>query len=219
MTLMTTTGADRIISDSTSWLDFQSRLLKLAEKEKGDTFERLVQLFFLTDPTYSSLLSNVWRLEEVPAKIRKHLNLPIKDYGIDLIAETNGGEYWSIQAKYRTDRYSTLTYGDVSTFTTLTYVTCENIAWALVCSTSSRPISNKSLISDSVGFLSSDTWLDLDEDGGEGWRLIKSALEGSSTSSPTPTEPLPFQKECLDIAEDLAAASVSLKYSVCTKLK
>jgi hypothetical protein len=36
-------------------------------------------------------------LREVPPKVRKRLNLPEPDEGIDLIAETKRGNYWAIQ--------------------------------------------------------------------------------------------------------------------------
>ena len=46
--------------------------------------------------------------------------------GIDLVAETRDGEYWAIQAKYRTDPRRRLAFRDLSTFAALTYTTCED---------------------------------------------------------------------------------------------
>jgi predicted helicase len=42
-------------------------------------------------------------LADVPSKVRKKLNLPERDEGIDLIARDRRGKYWAIQAKWRTD--------------------------------------------------------------------------------------------------------------------
>jgi hypothetical protein len=68
-------------------------------KEKGDVFERLVQLFLLTKPKYKTELSAVWLARsEIPTKVRKRLCLPFTDEGIDLIAQTRDGKFWAIQA-------------------------------------------------------------------------------------------------------------------------
>ncbi len=78
-------------------------------KEKGDIFERIVQLYLQTHPEYQSTLQEVWLLNEVPAKVRTKLNLPVSDEGIDLIAKTKAGRYWAIQAKFRSNPDSRLT--------------------------------------------------------------------------------------------------------------
>ena len=43
------------------------RQKSLTEKEKGTDFERLMKLWFLTDPRYSNL-QQVWLWEEFPAR-------------------------------------------------------------------------------------------------------------------------------------------------------
>ena len=101
-------SVDRIIGDSQSWRDFQSFVASLTETEKGRVYERLVQLYLQTDPQYTTKLSDVWLLNEVPLETKDLLNLPAQDKGIDLIARTHEGAYWSIQAKYRADPSSTL---------------------------------------------------------------------------------------------------------------
>ena len=53
------------------------RNISLTEKEKGTSFERLMKLWFMTDPRYSHL-DKVWLWEEFPAK---------KDFGDE---ETTG---------------------------------------------------------------------------------------------------------------------------------
>ena len=111
MTLAQMDTVDQVINDSTSWSDFQTRLAPLTDKSKGDVFERLVQLHLQTSPQYTTKLSDVWLLQDVPPDIKRLLNLPDLDRGIDLIARTHSGDYWSIQAKYRTDSKSTLRMG------------------------------------------------------------------------------------------------------------
>ena len=70
------------------------RQKSLTEKEKGTDFERLMKLWFLTDPRYSNL-QNVWLWEEFPAR----KDFGGKDLGIDLVARTETGDYWAIQCK------------------------------------------------------------------------------------------------------------------------
>ena len=111
MTLVQMDTVDQIINDSTSWSDFQTRLVSLTDKSKGDVFERLVQLHLQTSPQYTTKLSDVWLRQDVPPDIKRLLNLPDLDRGIDLIARTHGGDYWSIQAKYRNEPRSTLRMG------------------------------------------------------------------------------------------------------------
>ncbi|MBQ2591548.1 MAG: DEAD/DEAH box helicase family protein, partial [Paludibacteraceae bacterium] len=64
------------------------------EKEKGTDFERLMKLWFQTDPRYSNL-EKVWLWEEFPAR----KDFGGKDLGIDLVARTEYGDYWAIQCK------------------------------------------------------------------------------------------------------------------------
>ena len=70
------------------------RQKSLTEKEKGTDFERLMKLWFLTDPRYSNL-ERVWLWEEFPAR----KDFGGKDLGIDLVARTEAGDYWAIQCK------------------------------------------------------------------------------------------------------------------------
>ena len=70
------------------------RQKSLTEKEKGTDFERLMKLWFQTDPRYSSL-EQVWLWEESPCR----KDFGGKDLGIDLVARTDYGDYWAIQCK------------------------------------------------------------------------------------------------------------------------
>lgn len=70
------------------------RQKSFTEKEKGTDFERLMRLWFMTDPRYSNL-QNVWLWEDFPAR----KDFGGKDLGIDLVARTEAGDYWAIQCK------------------------------------------------------------------------------------------------------------------------
>ena len=78
----------KVITDSNSWVDFENKLNSLSEKSKGNAFEELTRLYFLTDPVYVNQLDKVWHHSEVPQKIKDELKLPIKEIGIDLICKT-----------------------------------------------------------------------------------------------------------------------------------
>ena len=131
------------IRSSASFSDFFEKAKELTNKERGDAFERVVQLHLKSKPKYLSKLDEVWQLHEVPKAVRKHLKLPAADEGIDLIAKQVDGTYWAIQAKYRSDPDHRLSWGGkggLSTFTSLAFTTCKNIAYGLVVSTTNRPL-------------------------------------------------------------------------------
>jgi predicted helicase len=76
---------DRFIASCTSWSDFWEGAKRLpTDREKGATFERLTQLYLQTTPEYQTELRDVWTLPEVPSDVRRRLNLPARDEGIDL---------------------------------------------------------------------------------------------------------------------------------------
>ena len=86
------------------------RLKSMTEKEKGTDFERLMKLWFKTDPRYSNL-EQVWLWEEFPGR----KDFGGKDLGIDLVARTEYGDYWAIQCKcYAED--ATIDKGAVDSF-------------------------------------------------------------------------------------------------------
>ena len=110
---------DRFIASCNSWDSFWERTSKVSNAEKGIAFERLTQLYLQTAPEYRTKLQHVWLLRDVPPDIRRQLNLPAPDEGIDLIARTRGGEYWAIQSKFRSQRDQPLTHcptGSLSCF-------------------------------------------------------------------------------------------------------
>ena len=87
---------DRLIAKAKTWDELYKDLSsnkQFTQKFKGDVFERVTQAYLLTIPEYKSTLSDVWLTDEVPRTVLKKLNLPSKDFGVDLIAKTNKGEY------------------------------------------------------------------------------------------------------------------------------
>ena len=94
---------DTKIAECRNWKEFrQLAESQRSEKDKGDLFERLTQLYLQTSSSYRTKFKNVWwcNRSELPETIRKKLNLPRSDEGIDLIFETFDGRYWSVQSKF-----------------------------------------------------------------------------------------------------------------------
>jgi superfamily II DNA or RNA helicase len=147
-----------------SWQDFVSELAPLQKKQKGDYFEILTKLFLKLHPTYATKLSHVWLLKEVPAEIKKYLNLPDPDEGIDLVAETKDKKYWAIQCKYISDENKSLTRNIINSFTDLAFSICHNISFALVCTPAIRYSHKLSMYGERLGFCSGDTWMELDSE-------------------------------------------------------
>jgi predicted helicase len=183
---------DRYIASCKSWEDFFQRTRQLCEAEKGRRFERLVQLHLQTAPEYRTTLRHVWTLREVPAQVRKRLALPHLDEGIDLIARTRHGEYWAIQAKFRSQSDKPLTRRELGTFTSLTFNTCRNVARAVVAHTCSRPVGKHHLMRDTFE-IGLDRWQSAD------WALIVRGLKGESTR-PLARHPRPHQARAISAA-------------------
>ncbi len=71
------------------------RETSFSKRDQGTRFERLMRAYLLTDPKYAAVLKNVCLWEDFFAK-KEFGGI---DMGIDLVAETRGGEFWAIQCK------------------------------------------------------------------------------------------------------------------------
>jgi predicted helicase len=180
-----------------SWEDFVRRLSQLSEKEKGDVFEHLVRSYLLLDPEYATKLRSVWLLKDVPSALRKKFRLPADDQGIDLIAETNTGEYWAIQCKYRVDTARPVPWREISTFTGLAFGVCRGISFGLVCSTTER-ITRVLKEQDRIGFCALDVWQGLDA---EFFSRLRQFL-GRKPAKLVPLKPRPHQKSAITDARE-----------------
>ena len=180
------------ISGCASWAEIHAKWASFTEKEKGDRFEDLTQVFLQLSPLYRSQLKSVWRLEEVPPAVRQKLKLPATDKGIDLVAETHKGEFWAIQCKYRQNTDQQLTHTDISTFTSLTFQACKGFAFALVCSTTER-VTSLYRDEERIGFCALDTWQELDTE-------FFDQLRAKLTNKPAvlkPCSPRPHQENAI----------------------
>jgi predicted helicase len=132
---------------------------------------------------------------EVPADIRKRLNLPFTDEGIDLVVLTRDEKFWAIQAKFKSDPEKAPTYKELSTFTNLAFVNCKHIELALVAHTSTRPVRKRGLLGNltEIGLAE---WLGTTD---EDWTLIHQHLRGKAPR-PKPRTPRLHQKRAIAAA-------------------
>lgn len=187
----------KAVARCSSWEDFVGRLSRLSEKEKGDVFEHLVRAYLLLDPEYATKLRSVWLLKDVPSALRKKLRLPADDQGIDLIAETNSGEYWAIQCKYREDTARPVPWREISTFTGLAFGVCRGISFGLVCSTTER-ITRVLKEQDRIGFCALEVWQGLDA---EFFTRLRQFLVRKPAKL-VPLKPRPHQKSAIADARE-----------------
>ncbi|MDP2137200.1 MAG: DEAD/DEAH box helicase family protein [Candidatus Didemnitutus sp.] len=177
-----------------SWPDFTQRVSGLEVQARGRPFELVVQHYLRSDPAYRTKLRHVWLLSDVPDAIHKQLGLPHLDQGIDLIAETHTGEFWAIQAKYRTDTEAALTHRELATFTSLAFTVCRDISYGLVCTTTSR-IPGILTGLPNLGDLTNDVWSGL---GPEFFSSLQETIAtGSLPARPKARVPQPHQERAI----------------------
>jgi superfamily II DNA or RNA helicase len=188
---------DRFILDCSSWMEFRARIEPLTQKEKGDLFERVTQLYLKTEPEYQALLTDVLLLREVGERTRAEIGLPRNDKGIDLIARCRDGRYWAIQAKYRTHEDHALGWDDLSTAFGLASAPRRNISQFVVIHTTARPIGNRELMG--AGFIE----IGLDRLQNADWLMIHRAIIDNAPVRPTrrtPTGRFAWQQPVIDKA-------------------
>ena len=193
-------SSKKYIQASKSWKDLNITLSQFTKSNQsklaGDIFEYLTKLYLETAPQYKSKLKKVYLLNEVPTTLKKKINLPDTDEGIDLIAETFDHKFWAIQSKYRSDPKDTLTIkGDLATFANLAFNNCRNISLGLVVTTADRsPLKTKLL--KGVSFVTLESFLELDDKNFEGWNLIKAKAE-NKIIVPKALSPRPHQVKAI----------------------
>ncbi|MDO8541492.1 MAG: DEAD/DEAH box helicase family protein [Opitutaceae bacterium] len=181
-------------SSIASWSDFCGGAAAQNEGIRGSMFELVVRHYLTTDPIYCAKLARVWLRADVPPEVQSRLNLPLRDMGIDLVAETHAGEFWAVQAKYRADADGSLTFAELSTFASLAFTVCRGFSYALVCTTTTR-IPGILTGLPRLGDLTSETWSSLDE--GFFASLRETLGTGTAAVPPPPLIPKPHQDRAI----------------------
>ena len=178
------------------WEDFKSYVEAMPNtKGMGDSFEQLTKLYFLINPIYQSKYQDVWLLDEVPAKDLEYLELPRQDLGIDLIARS-GSEYHAIQCKYHSNKNSSVSNKEVSTFTSL-LANKKNLTHGYICSTALNTSRNfNKLEIQNISNILYDTWSTLDQEFFDNARKV---LEKKKPKE-EPFDPKPHQENAIKLA-------------------
>ena len=151
-----------LLKQSSNWADFKSKVDVLPKKQMGNAFELLTKLYFKINPVYS-IYDEVWLLSEVPSSVFEYLGLPSHDLGIDLIAK-QGDEYHPIQCKYHSEKNSSITFNEVSTFISLLEGN-NKFTQGYICSTANVTSKNLDKVKNKpINLILSDSWVQLDED-------------------------------------------------------
>ena len=151
-----------LLKQSNSWSEFKLKMDALPKKQMGNAFELLTKLYFKINPVYS-FYDEVWLLSEVPSTVFEYLGLPSHDLGIDLIAK-QGDEYHPIQCKYHSEKNSSITFNEVSTFISLLEGN-DKFTQGYICSTANVTSKNLDKIKNKpINLILSDSWVQLDED-------------------------------------------------------
>jgi len=180
-----------------NWSEFKNHLRSLDPKRKGDSFEQLTLYYLKLDSKYRTKFEHVWLLKNVPHAVRKRLNLPSVDEGIDLVAKTHEGQYWVFQCKYLDDESETLTLPKLATFTSLAFVVCRNVSVAMVCTTANRYSRKLTRYKERLTFCTGEVWRALDE---EFFRSVRS-LQANRFRPIRQLKPRPHQRRAIQNAD------------------
>ena len=181
-----------------NWNSFIKSACQLSNHEKGLQFELLTLLVLMTYPQYALQLENFWLLRNgVPSGLKKRLNLPNSDEGIDIIAQTYSGEYWAIQCKFKASQEPP-TMRELSTFNNLAHTHCKNISMALLFHTGESGVRKKYLMGEKYAELGLEFWLSLSP---YQWKAISNASQSKKTK-PEVRNPREHQKNAIKLAQE-----------------
>ena len=107
----------------TNFLQFHESLKTLDKNIKGNYFEYFCMLYFLIEPYHKQNYKDFYLYTEIPSNLKKNLNLPEKDKGIDAIVSDMNNNIYAIQVKYRKKINDCIPFGELATFQALTFGT------------------------------------------------------------------------------------------------
>ncbi len=188
-----------------SFRDLEARIAPLPEElQRGDALEVFVEAYLQTHPLFQ--VADLWLVGQIPAEVRKALNLPKDAKGIDGVFRTRCGSLVPYQVKFRIGRPQ-VGVREVSTFLGLT----ERAKDRLLISNSDRyagDIENR----DRLRILTGTYFDSLASDE---LKAIAAWLKGRP-EKPTPAVPRPHQQAAItDIAAVLATEDRATAIMAC----
>jgi superfamily II DNA or RNA helicase len=123
-----------LIENIQTWDKLERRIADLpTEIQRGNAFEEFCHAFFLLDPVFQ--FKEVYRQNKIPHSIRERLGYPgIQDIGIDGVGIIDDGKIFAYQAKFRSDRKTTPTLRELSTFFTVS----DKADWRITIANSNK---------------------------------------------------------------------------------
>ena len=99
-----------------SFDDVYKCLDKKTRRIKGLVFEYLTKCIFEFHPMFTHMIKKAYLYDHIPIHLKENFNLPCKDMGIDLLLQTYENEYIPVQSKYRSNKFLTVSWKELSTF-------------------------------------------------------------------------------------------------------
>jgi len=102
-----------------NWSDLKVRLEKYNTSQTetttkktiaGKIFEVFAKAYFTIEPEQNQLYEKVWLYDEIPLTIKEKLNLPQRDFGIDLLLQDKQNRFSAVQCKFKNDEQSILNW-------------------------------------------------------------------------------------------------------------
>jgi superfamily II DNA or RNA helicase len=161
-----------------NWETFFEQAVTSSKFDKGLAFELLTVKVLKSYHVYTSKIEKIWHLREgVPSDLKRKLNLPSSDEGIDIIAQTFSGEYWAIQCKFKSSMEPP-NMKELSTFNNLAHTHCKNISLAILFHTGERGVRKKHLMGEKYTEVGLEFWLGLTSDD---WKRINDSSQKKFT--------------------------------------
>jgi predicted helicase len=178
-----------------NFLRFHESLKLLDKNTKGNYFEYFCLLYFLLEPYHKQNYKNFYLYTEISSKIKKDLNLPDKDKGIDAIVSDIYNNIYAIQVKYRKKINDCIPFGELATFQALTFgTTVKNIHKGIFftnCIDVCEELKNDKYIN--IVNTSFDKCDDLF------WKNVREYIGNKSLTKYTNMTPLPHQNKLIPI--------------------
>lgn len=183
-----------ILLHCNSWGDVKHALAGASSDVKGDVFELLVQNYLRLSPEHG--FKNVWSTHgEVPPSVRAKLGLDRGDTkGIDLVAETDVGEYVAIQAKYHQDEARALTQKECEGLVAGMTLAKGGYLRGIVCTNATE---HSHHLKYDIQYLKYERWSALDD---HFFKRLHFALQGSPVAPPKANPPRPHQRDAVKAA-------------------
>ncbi len=164
-----------------------------SNNKKGLYFEMFSYYLFELDPRYVYQIKRIWMYTDIPMKIKKKLNLPDKDKGIDLLWKTKEDEYYPVQSKFRTNPKNPVTWTELSTFLASLYDASSIKGGVFI--TNQLEINNKISGNSKIIKLYGETWNDLPNNF---FKNIRKLLKDKEIVSQVKITPKDFQKPIIE---------------------